>query len=309
MPPAAGTARPFYCSNEILDTARPRPFTRLGDDRRLIIASLVALTLVAWAYIWLLADGMARGDMSLMGLGEDMPGAAAAAGGGDAMSMARSAAVPTKELLGASPAPWTATTFGLMFQMWWIMMVGMMMPSSMPVIMLYARVQRASMPEQSAARHVALFTAGYLGAWGAFSAVATTAQWALNASGLLAPMTMSVGTKLGAALFVAAGLYQLSPLKNVCLRHCRAPGEFLSHHRRPGTAGALVTGAHHGLYCVGCCWLLMALLFVGGVMNLLWVAALAVLVLLEKLASYGHWLARASGVAMLGVAAYLFAVG
>src|SRR5690606_12896165 len=209
--------------------------------------------------------------------------------GGAALPMGDDAPMPMQDMLGASPAPWTLATFGLMFQMWLIMMVGMMVPSSMPTILLYARVQHHWLPKQSAARHVALFTAGYLVAWAAFSAIATTAQWALNASGLLAPMTMSVGTKLGAALFAAAGLYQLSPLKNVCLRHCRSPAEFLADHRRPGVAGAFVTGAHHGLYCVGCCWLLMALLFAGGVMNLLWVAALAVLVLLEKLVPYGHW--------------------
>lgn len=286
----------------------------------------MALTLVAWAYIWLLADGMARGDMSLMGMSGDTAGVSMPADGGAPMPMPGGATMPMpsgapmpmqrgtaaasmQDMLGARPASWTAATFGLMFQMWWIMMIGMMVPSSMPTILLYARVQHHWLPKQSAARHVALFTAGYLVAWAAFSAIATTAQWALNASGLLAPMTMSVGTKLGAALFAAAGLYQLSPLKNVCLRHCRSPAEFLADHRRPGVAGAFVTGAHHGLYCVGCCWLLMALLFAGGVMNLLWVAALAVLVLLEKLVPYGHWLARSSGVAMLGVAGYLFAAG
>lgn len=273
-----------------MDTTRRSALARLGAERRLIVASLVAVTLVAWTYLWLLAAGMARGDMALMGMSS-----------GDAM--------PMQDMPGMGPAPWTAATFGLMFLMWWIMMVAMMVPSSMPTILLYARVQHHWLPEQHATRHVALFTAGYLLAWAAFSAIATTTQWALNASGLLAPMTLSVSATIGAALFAAAGLYQLSPLKNVCLRHCRSPAEFLAQHRRPGAAGALLTGSHHGLYCVGCCWLLMALLFAGGVMNLLWVAALAVLVLLEKLVPFGHWLARASGVAMLGAAAYLLAAG
>src|SRR5690606_7103558 len=216
-----------------LDATRRSALARFGADRRLIVASLVALTLVAWAYIWVLAEGMARGDMSLMGMGDDLQGAAMPMGaeapmptsGGAALPMGGDAPMPMQDMLGASPAPWTLATFGLMFQMWLIMMVGMMVPSSMPTILLYARVQRHWLPEQSAARLVTLFTAGYLVAWAAFSAVATTAQWALNASGLLAPMTMSVGTKLGAALFAAAGLYQLSPLKNVCLRHCRSPAE------------------------------------------------------------------------------------
>jgi predicted metal-binding membrane protein len=276
-----------------LDATRRSALARFGAERRLIVASLVALTLVAWAYLWLLAAGMARGDMSLMGMGA-----------GEAMPMPDMPDMP-----GMGAAPWTAATFGLMFLMWWVMMVGMMVPSSMPTILLYARVQHHWLPEQHATRHVALFTAGYLLAWAAFSAVATSIQWALNVSGLIAPMTMSVSTKLGAALFAAAGVYQLSPFKNVCLRHCRSPAEFLAQHRRPGAAGAFLTGSHHGLYCVGCCWLLMALLFAGGVMNLLWVAALAVLVLLEKLVPHGHWLARASGVAMLAVAAYLLTVG
>jgi predicted metal-binding membrane protein len=176
-----------------LDAARRSPLA-LGGGRRLIVASLVALTLVAWAYLWLLAAGMARGDMSLMGSG---------------------AAASMQGMLGMGPAPWTGATFGLMLLMWWIMMVGMMVPSSMPTILLYARVQHHWLPEQNATRHVALFTAGYLLAWAAFSAVATTVQWALNASGLLAPMTMSVSSKFGAALFAVAGVYQLSPLKSV----------------------------------------------------------------------------------------------
>jgi predicted metal-binding membrane protein len=122
----------------------------------------------------------------------------------------------------------------------------------------------------------------------------------------MSQMSMAVGSTIAAVLFAGAGLYQLSPLKYACLRHCRAPAEFISTHQRPGLRGALRTGAHHGLYCVGCCWLLMALLFAGGVMNLLWVAGLTVFVLLEKTVPAGHWLARASGVAMLAVAA-LFA--
>jgi predicted metal-binding membrane protein len=118
-------------------------------------------------------------------------------------------------------------------------------------------------------------------------------------------MSMSVGTALGAALFAAAGIYQFTPIKNACLRHCRSPAEFLVEHRRPGPSGALLTGAHHGLYCVGCCAVLMLLLFAAGVMNLIWVATLAVLVLLEKLPPHGQWIARASGLAMLGIAAWL----
>lgn len=226
---------------------------------------------------------MGRGDMSLMGM----------------------EGVSIDGLMAQAPMPWSVTTFVLMFLMWCIMMVGMMVPSAMPMILLHARVQYRYRPEQSAIRYSTLFAFGYVAAWSVFSAVATTVQWGLNAGGWLSPMTMSTTAVVGAALFGAAGLYQLSPIKDVCLRHCRSPAEFLSMHQRRGLAGAFVMGAHHGLYCVGCCWLLMALLFTGGVMNLVWVAALAILVLFEKLLPYGYWLARASGIAMLGISGAL----
>jgi predicted metal-binding membrane protein len=172
------------------------------------------------------------------------------------------------------------------------------------------RVQHHHRSDTAEASQLALlFAAGYLAAWAAFSLAATTVQWALTMAGWLAPMTMSAGNALGAILFAFAGLYQLSPLKYACLKHCRSPAEFLSAHHRPGAAGAFVTGAHHGFYCVGCCWLLMALLFAGGVMNILWVVALAILVLLEKLVPHGQWVARISGVLMLAFAAYLLVAG
>lgn len=227
---------------------------------------------------------MGRGDMSWMG-----------------------ASMPMERLTTTAPAPWATATFVLHFLMWWIMMIGMMIPSSLPAILLYSRVQHHYRSGNAPQLYVGSFVAGYLLAWGAFSALATVAQWALGAAGLMSQMSMSVGSTLAAALFAVTGLYQLSPLKYACLRHCRAPAEFLSAHQRPGLPGALITGAHHGLYCVGCCWLLMALLFVGGVMNLLWVAALTVFVMLEKVVPLGHWLARASGAAMLAIAA-LFAL-
>jgi predicted metal-binding membrane protein len=269
-----------------LDAARRSSLARFGADRLLILTSLVLLTLIAWAYLGLLAARMGRGDMSLMGM----------------------SAAPMDGAMAAMPAAWTAQTFALMALMWWVMMVGMMIPSALPAILLHARVQRHHRPAAGeAARLALLFAGGYLAAWAAFSVVATFAQWALTTAGLLAPMTMTAGAVLGAALFALAGIYQLSPLKNACLRHCRSPAEFLSAHHRPGRSGAFVTGAHHGIYCIGCCWLLMALLFAGGVMNLLWVFTLAALVLLEKLMPRGQWVARISGVLMLAAAAYLLA--
>lgn len=238
------------------------------------------VVLLAWAYLVLLTAAMGRGDMSLMG-GPSMP---------------------MSGVLAMAPAPWTLATFVLTFLMWWVMMVGMMIPSSLPAILLFRRVQHHYRKDERPGIYVAAFVAGYLIAWGAFSAGATAAQWGFGSAGLMSQLSMSVGSPVAAVLLAAAGLYQLSPLKHACLRHCRAPADFIAAHQRPGLSGALHTGAYHGVYCVGCCWLLMALLFVGGVMNLLWVAGLAVFVLVEKVVPAGHWLARASGVAMLGAA-------
>jgi predicted metal-binding membrane protein len=270
-----------------LDAARRSALARFGADRLLIVTCLVLLTLLAWAYLWLLAARMSQGDMSLMGMA----------------SMPMGAAMPSSAPM---PLTWTAATFWLMALMWWVMMIGMMVPSAMPAILLHARVQRHHRSDAAQALRLSLsFAAGYLVAWAVFSLIATTAQWGLTEVGQLAPMTMSVGTRLGAVLFGLAGLYQLSPLKSACLRHCRSPAEFLSTHHRPGWSGAMVTGFHHGLYCVGCCWLLMALLFAGGVMNLLWVLVIALFVLVEKLFPQGGWIARISGALMLAAAAWL----
>ena len=145
------------------------------------------------------------------------------------------------------------------------------------------------------------FAAGYLLVWLGFAVAAATLHWALERAGLVSAMMMGSQSRwLSGAVLIAAGLYQLSPLKNVCLAHCRAPASFLSRHWRPHALGALRLGAMHGAYCVGCCWMLMALLFVGGVMNLIWIAALAILVLIEKALPPGQWVGRGAGVALIG---------
>jgi predicted metal-binding membrane protein len=207
------------------------------------------------------------------------------------------------------PEPWTAATFVLMTLMWWVMMIGMMVPSAAPMVLLFGGVQRRQLPHERPALRVALFVAGYLAVWALFSVLAAGAQWALTSAGLLSSMELTATRALGALLVALAGIYQLTPLKNLCLRHCRSPAEFLSSHWRAGSAGAFGMGVAHGAFCVGCCWLLMGLLFFAGVMNLLWVAALGVLVLLEKLVPRGEWLARASGVLLIALAAYLFVTG
>jgi predicted metal-binding membrane protein len=183
--------------------------------------------------------------------------------------------------------------------MWWTMMAAMMLPSAAPAILLYGRVRRERGGQSSIAPSGA-FLSGYLLAWLGASAVAAVLQIAAVRSGLLDGMTMRTShSTLAGATLIAAGAYQLSPVKDACLVNCRSPAAFLSRYWRPGTAGALRLGLLHGGYCIGCCWLLMALLFVGGVMNFLWIAALAALVAAEKLVHGGKAVPRAAGVALI----------
>ena len=253
----------------------------LKRDGAIVIGSLAVLTLLSWLYLVVLNLDMAQGDMSLMGM--------ASMGGGMAMEL----------------QPWTVLTFALMFAMWWIMMVGMMIPSAAPMILIYARVQRKKLPDENPVLRSGIFSLGYVIAWLVFSLVATLLQWALGEAALLSPMMIATSHYLGAAILLAAGIYQLTPLKQACLAKCRSPIHFLTTHWRNGNAGALKMGIDHGRYCVGCCWFLMALLFFGGVMNLLWVAAIAILVLLEKLLPRGDLVAKISGGLMLAFAGYL----
>jgi len=171
------------------------------------------------------------------------------------------------------------------------------------VILLYARATRHAQAGGRLAQGVvptAAFAAGYLLAWLVFSVAATCLLWALErADAVSAVSTGSRAAWLSAAILIAAGLYQLSPLKHACLNACRSPADFLTRHWRPGSFGALRMGLEHGVFCVGCCWALMALLFVGGVMNPLWIGVLAIFVLAEKLGPHGLWLARLSGIVLI----------
>jgi len=190
--------------------------------------------------------------------------------------------------MGAMQPPLTA-----LILMWWLMMVAMMLPSATPAILLYARVRRTRSGDATIGQPW-VFLAGYLAVWLFFSIAAALVQSLLTGPS----MTNSSGIAQGTVI-MAAGLYQLSPLKSVCLSQCRSPAQFISRHWRVGSEGALRLGVLHGAFCVGCCWMLMALLFVGGVMNLLWVVALTVLVACERLMIYGNWLGRAAGLALL----------
>ncbi|MFL6745138.1 MAG: DUF2182 domain-containing protein [Sphingomicrobium sp.] len=189
--------------------------------------------------------------------------------------------------------------FAVVALMWAAMMVAMMTPSAAPTVLLYARVHRSADP--NARPPTMAFVSGYLLCWVAFAAVAAALQLALERAAVVSDMSLTLHGRISAAVvMIAVGLYQMSPVKDACLGRCRSPAQFLSRHYRPGVAGALRLGLLHGAYCVGCCWLLMTLLFVGGVMNLLWVAALTLLIAAEKLLPYGRTIAHVTGVALIG---------
>jgi predicted metal-binding membrane protein len=248
----------------------------LRHDRTVVIAALAIITALAWTDLAWLADDMAMGGMDMTGYRMIPAG---------------------RGLMMPADAPWQPIEFGYVFVMWVMMMIGMMMPSAAPMILIYARVGRQAAVQGKPFAASGWFAGGYLLAWTIFSLVATSAQWALERAALLTPMMESASNKLGAAALILAGVYQWTPLKEACLSHCRSPLLFIQQHGgfRREPFGALALGFRHGIYCIGCCWALMALLFVGGVMNLLWIAVLAILVLLEKIVSFGRLVARIAG--------------
>lgn len=257
-----------------------------GSERRplltreaLITGAMLALA-AALAWGWLLTMDMGAQDMG------DMPG----------MTMPMDGATTT----------WTPATAFATFLMWAIMMVAMMLPSAAPMMMLYAKIASGH-AAGGAVAPTFVFVAGYVAVWAAFSLTATGAQWTLAASGFLTPALALGDTTLGGALIIAAGLYQLTALKRICLSNCRSPLAFLTLYWRPGVKGALGMGLRHGAFCVGCCWFVMALLFVGGIMNLLWVVAIAAFVLVEKVLPFGERVGQAAGAAALAVGTYLVA--
>jgi predicted metal-binding membrane protein len=258
----------------------------LRRDRIVVVAALAIITALAWAdLVWLAND---------MGMG--------------GMDMTDFRMIPAGQgLMMPAGTPWQPIEFGYVFAMWVVMMIGMMTPSAAPMILIYARVGRQAAIAGQPFAASAWFAAGYLLAWTAFSLAATSAQWALQRAALLNPMMESASNILGGIVLIAAGLYQWTPLKDTCLSYCQTPLAFIMRHggfRREAT-GALALGFRHGVYCIGCCWALMVLLFVGGVMNLLWIATLAVLVLLEKVVPFGRLVARLAGIAFIAGGAWL----
>jgi predicted metal-binding membrane protein len=240
----------------------------LRHDRMLVVASLLTVTLLAWGYL-LLGAGIEMEQMDM--------------GGGRIMLM--------------TPA-WTANYAALIFLMWAVMMVAMMLPSAAPVILLADALMRRRGGNRIFGA-TGLFVLGYLVIWFGFSLVATALQWGFDWFGLLTGEMASGSATLAGLLLIAGGVYQLTPLKQACLVQCRSPVEQLTKYWRQGVLGPMRAGARHGLFCLGCCWMLMALLFVGGLMNALWIAALALLVLLEKVLPVGPRVSRLSGVALM----------
>lgn len=251
-------------------------------DRHVVLLALLALTVLSWLWLISLSQGMSDKDKAPMsGMAMPMP----------------------------MPSPWSAATFGLTFAMWWVMMVGMMLPTAAPMILMFATINRNKRASGQDFVPVSVFTLGYLLVWGLFSAGATVAEWALAQLAMLSASLTTISPTVGGGLLIAAGIYQFVPLKQACLRHCRSPLTFVLNHWHHGRVGALSMGVAHGTFCVGCCWGLMALLFVVGVMNLLLVAAIAAFVFVEKLLPGGAWIGRLGGGAMVAVGAWLAAVG
>jgi predicted metal-binding membrane protein len=235
----------------------------LRHDRALAVAALLVVIALSWA--WLLVGaglGMEQMDM----------------GGGQMMLMA--------------PA-WTPSYTALIFVMWAVMMAAMMLPAATPTILLVDALARQ---QANGSQATGLFTAGYLVVWCGFSVLATGLQWGLVRAALLGEDMASASPMLVGVLLIAAGIYQWTPLKEACLAHCRAPFDFLTRHWGRGPFRA---GLHHGLFCLGCCWILMVLLFAFGLMNLLWIAALALLVLIEKVLPIGGRMSHVTGVALI----------
>jgi predicted metal-binding membrane protein len=242
-----------------------------------VLTALVALALLAWLAV-------------VVGAGTGMD------------PVAMSGWIMPLDLPPALSADWTPPYWLIAFFMWTAMMIAMMLPSASPMVLLYARVVRQA-ESQGRAKNAhaasAAFASAYLTLWILFSLLAVVLQWGLEHAGAMSAMMNSRVTVFSGALLIAAGLYQLTPLKSVCLRHCRGPAQFISAHWCPGVRGAWRMGLAHGLYCIGCCGVLMLLLFVGGVMNLVWIAGLTLFVAIEKLAPFGAPAAKIAAVLLV----------
>ncbi len=271
-----------------MTTAAPS-WALLKRDRLVIVAALLAISALAWFEVVRRARQM-TGSLAMSGMADMSPAS---------MSM-----------LAPALGSWTDAHFLTMFTMWVVMMVAMMTPTITPVVIVHAQLSRQALQLREPFTATAWFVCGYCAAWTLFSIVATLAQWGLDSLALITPMMASSSRRFGGAVLITAGIYQWLPLKNACLAQCRSPLFFIQQHGgfRADVPGALRIGCLHGLYCIGCCWALMALLFVGGVMNLLWIAAITIFVLLEKLLPHVRALSRLAGLMAITAGTYLAAL-
>jgi predicted metal-binding membrane protein len=246
--------------------------------RAIVVAGLGGLVLLAWLYLLRAAERMAEMEAHAA-MGMVMPHLQA----------------------------WGIADLGLLFLMWAVMMVAMMLPTTIPVVMLVATVDRRRLDRSHPVARTGAFVMGYLAVWIAYGAVAASVQGGLHAAALLSPAMVSTSRLLGGAILIAAGIYQWTPLKRACLTSCRSPLTFVMTEWREGSMGAWIMGLRHGLYCVGCCWVLMALLFVAGVMNLAWVAVISAFVLVEKIVPRGDRIGQAAGLALVAAGVLVIA--
>jgi predicted metal-binding membrane protein len=259
-------------------------------DRSIVILALALLTTLAWSYLlWLSAD-MNMGGMDMTGLRIIPFGTG---------------------LMVPMDMPWRAMEFAFVFAMWAVMMVGMMTPSLAPMLLMYARVGRQSGAHSGPLGPTVWFAVGYFSIWIAFALLATLVQWALERAALLDLKMASTSHVLGGLVFVMAGFYQWTRLNELCLTQCQRPFAFLMGHGgyRSDAPGSVMLGLRHGAYCVGCCWTLMPLLLVGGVMNLLWIVLLALFALLERVASMDRLITRLAGIVLIAGGVGLFSMG
>lgn len=257
----------------------PRPSLR-QLDRAVLYLSIAGIVALSWWYLIDMASEMS-----------EMSGS--------------TSTVASIDMQSSSLQHWTLQTFWMMFVMWSVMMVGMMLPSALRTILIYARV--AQQASSSILFATFCFISGYLIVWTVFSLTATAAQWWFNQHALLSPMIVSTSDLFGASLLIAAGIYQLTPFKESCLKHCQSPVVFIQRTFKKGYLGAAKMGLHHGFFCLGCCWLLMGLLFVAGVMNLLWIVSITLYVMFEKLLPTNQYTIRISGFLMIIAGFYLIA--
>ncbi len=273
-------------------------------DRAIAITGLLVVIALAWLYLLQGAGtGMTAFEMSSITVpwqpSSEMAMPRHQSGPGATQGQDLGTVMRQAHRVMMHPAVWTPSYAGVMFVMWWVMMMAMMLPSASPMILLVARVNRTQKAQGGPFLPTSLFAAGYLVAWGVFSLLAIGCQWGFERVGLLSTKMGSTSALFGGLVLIVAGLYQCTPLKHACLRHCRNPFQFMTHHWRTGTLGALRMGMEHGAFCLGCCWSLMALLFVGGIMNLYWIIGLALVVLLEKTIPGGHGFGSATGVGLM----------